>query len=350
MTENIEWRNIKNKNIYCTNCGKSDHIAKKCNEPIISYGLILLKIKSNKINNLDINNIRDFFIQKYKFPINNINKEFKNICINKYLHKNNQSNHNKDDIQKYIDYTINNIEFCLIKRRHTYNYIQFIRGSYDITEIDNIILMFKRMTLEEYNKIKIRTFKNLWDELWYDKSYKSDYIYEYNLSKFKFDFIKKYMMKLIDNIKIIYNEPEWGFPKGRRNDYESNIDCAIREFEEETGINKSNLIILDRLFPLIEESLASNNKKYKMIYYFAILNDNKIEPNLDENNINQTYEIGEIRFQSYLECLKNIREYNIEKKEILEIMLYFIMYNIRYYDKYYKKIKYNGSDKINVIN
>jgi len=337
MTENKDWRSNKIKTIYCTNCGKNDHIAKKCIEPITSYGLILIKIKSNKINNIDINNIKDFFIQKYKFPEDLFNRELKNICINKYLHKNNQSNHNKDDIQRYIDYTINNIEYCLIKRRHTYNYIQFIRGSYDITEIDNILLMFKRMTYEENNKIKTQTFKSLWEDIWNEKSQKSEHIYEYNLAKFKFDFIKKYMIKLIENIKLIYNDTEWGFPKGRRNDNESNINCAIREFEEETGINKSNLIILDRLFPLIEETLGSNNRRYKMIYYFGILNDNKIEPKLDDNNINQLYEIGEIKFQSYLDSLKNIREYNIEKKQILEIILYFIMYNIRYYDKYYKK-------------
>ena len=123
---NDNWRNNKIKRIYCTNCGKYDHISKKCHEPIISYGLIVIKLKSNW-NNIDINNIKDFFITKYKFPDCYLNKELKNICINKYLHKNNQSNHNKDDMQKYIYQTINNIEFCLVKRKHTYNYIQLIR-------------------------------------------------------------------------------------------------------------------------------------------------------------------------------------------------------------------------------
>ncbi len=346
----MNWRNIKTKIIYCTNCGRTDHISKKCEEPITSYGLILLKLKQNEMNNIDMNSIKEFFIQKYKFPENQLERELKNICIKKYIQKNNFSNHNKDDIQKYINITINNIDYCLLKRRHTYNYIQFIKGLYDITEIDNIILMFKRMTYEEYNKIKNQSFKILWDEIWYEKSHKSEQIYEYNLSKFKYDFIKKYMMKILDNIKILYNDQEWGFPKGRKNDKEDNIECAIREFEEETGINKDNLIILNRLFPLIEETIGSNNKKYKMIYYLAILNDNKIEPKLDESNINQSYEIGDIKYLSYLEALNSIREYNIEKKEILEIILYFIMYNIRYYDKYYKKIKIDTINKINMVN
>jgi len=335
---NDSWRYNKIKKIYCNNCGRYDHITKKCLEPITSYGLIILKLKSNLMNNMDI---KEFFIQKYKFPEENENKnrELKNICINKYLHKNNQSNHNKEDIQKYIEQTINNIEYCLIKRKHTYNYIQYIRGLYDITEIDMILLMFKRMTNEEINKIKTVKFRSLWNEICNNELNTFDQIYEYNLSKFKFDFVKKYLNKIIDNIKIKYEDAEWGFPKGRRNDHESNLTCAIREFEEETGIQKNNIIILDRLFPLIEESKGSNNKNYKMLYYIGILIDNNTETKIDDTNINQYYEIGDIKFLTYLDALKSIRDYNIEKKEILEIVMYFLMYNIRYHDKYYKKIK-----------
>jgi 8-oxo-dGTP pyrophosphatase MutT (NUDIX family) len=36
-------------------------------------------------------------------------------------------------------------------------------------------------------------------------------------------------------------EPEWGFPKGRRNYNEKDIDCALREFSEETGYSKYSL-------------------------------------------------------------------------------------------------------------
>ena len=339
------WRNNKIKKIFCNNCGKIDHIAKKCIEPIISCGLVILKIKGNLTNKIDIDSIKNFFIQKYKFPSklstinNNTERELKNICINKYLHNNIQSNQNKDDIQKYINITMTNIEYCLVKRRHSMNYIQFIRGIYDITEIDNIILMFKRMTIEEYNKIKTLRFKELWDDLWQNISYKDEYKYEYGMAKLKFDFIRNNMMELLEKYKTKYSMTEWGFPKGRRNEYESNINCAIREFEEETGIDRSNIIILDRLYPLIEESIGSNGKSYRMIYYFGIMADNNIEAILDETNIYQTIEVGDIKFLSYMEALNNIREYNLEKKQVLESIMYFIMYNIRYYDKYYKKMK-----------
>jgi 8-oxo-dGTP pyrophosphatase MutT (NUDIX family) len=50
-----------------------------------------------------------------------------------------------------------------------------------------------------------------------------------------------------------FNEPEWGFPKGRRNPNEKNLKCALREFWEETGIVKSKLIVLNKLFPIQEQ-------------------------------------------------------------------------------------------------
>ena len=38
--------------------------------------------------------------------------------------------------------------------------------------------------------------------------------------------------------------PEWGFPKGRRNYMEKDISAGIREFEEETGIHRQNMDII----------------------------------------------------------------------------------------------------------
>ena len=37
-----------------------------------------------------------------------------------------------------------------------------------------------------------------------------------------------------------WTTPEWGFPKGRRNLKESNLDCSRREFMEETGLESTD--------------------------------------------------------------------------------------------------------------
>ena len=119
--------------------------------------------------------------------------------------------------------------------------------------------------------------------------------------------------------KIIWLEPEWGFPKGRRNLKEKNIDCAIREFEEETGINKHEYNLLYQIDPIEELFSGTNNIRYKHIYYVSIAN-NTINNNfiIDKHNFNQVSEISNIKWYSFEECLENIRHYNIEKKNVLQ--------------------------------
>ena len=48
--------------------------------------------------------------------------------------------------------------------------------------------------------------------------------------------------QIINECNIIYIEKDWGFPKGRRNLRESDYDCALREFEEETDIKETNIL------------------------------------------------------------------------------------------------------------
>ena len=119
-------------------------------------------------------------------------------------------------------------------------------------------------------------------------------------------------------LKTIYNfkEPEWGFPKGRRNSREKNIDCAKREFCEETNIEDCEYIIIN-MTPLEETYMASNNLKYKHIYYISQIKDNNLVPYINKDNLSQKIEIGDIKWVSFNNAMLKIREYNIEKKNAL---------------------------------
>ena len=68
-------------------------------------------------------------------------------------------------------------------------------------------------------------------------------------------------------------ETEWEFPKGRRNYKEKDLDCALREFEEETGISASKLNIIENVLPFEETFIGTNHKSYKHKYFLAYLND-----------------------------------------------------------------------------
>ena len=106
-----------------------------------------------------------------------------------------------------------------------------------------------------------------------------------------------------------WTEAEWGFPKGRRNYNEKDVDCALREFAEETGYRGGSII--ENIQPFEEIFMGSNYKSYKHKYYLMKLED-------QEGFSFDKTEVSKIEWKSYEECLSSIRGYNLEKKNVIE--------------------------------
>ena len=160
--------------IYCGNCGNSGHTYRRCKFPITSCGVILYRINP-----------------KWKEETN-------------------------EELQKKID----KFSYLLIQRKDTLGYVEFMRGKYDELNKDYIITLLETMTKGEVENIKKYSFDELWNMLWLNKNIKQ-YQTEYDISKRKFTNLlqNKYFIfeKLLEDADIIYEEKEWGFPKGRRN-------------------------------------------------------------------------------------------------------------------------------------
>lgn len=255
------------KNIYCGNCGNLGHTYKRCRFPITSCGVILYKYNSNNVNN------------------------------------------NKEDKYSYL----------LIQRKDTIGYVEFLRGKYDEDNKDYIKKLLGTMTFDEINKLESYDFEELWNMLWLNKNIKH-YQTEYDNSKAKFDNLVngKYfkLEELIKESNIQYVEKEWGFPKGRRNLKESDYDCALREFEEETGIKRENYEIMRNIKPVEEVFNGSNNIRYKHIYYIGKCK-NDFEVSVNPDNKHQAIEISNIKWFTLQESLQKIRPYNTEKKDVI---------------------------------
>ena len=253
--------------IYCGNCGKLGHIYRECKEPIISLGIILYRM----------------------------NKGIK--------------------------------EFLLIMRKDTLGYVELIRGNYPLNDINYLENIVDEMTLTEKHRIKNDNFEKLWNNLWVENEEKKiRYRNEYYKSLINFNKLNKgltisdnkiTLSEIIDNSMSEWLEPEWGFPKGRRNIRENNINCALREFEEETDFSKEQIKLFPQQKPLVEEFIGSNNKIYKHIYYIAKMNT-LIEPIINKNKTIQLIEIGDIKWFTLEECLKKIRSYDVSKKKVLK--------------------------------
>ncbi len=255
------------KEYYCANCGKHGHLYKNCLFPIISLGVVLYRKKGNKL------------------------------------------------------------EYLMVQRKDTLGYVEFMRGKYNEENVEYLEKLFSIMTKKERKKIVDNDFDELWNELWMDKT-KKQYFNEYENSKKKFYNLKVgYFSKnnrfidldeLNTTIPIIYYTPEWGFPKGRRNLHESDLDCALREFEEETGIKKDSITLYNSETYYSETFHGTNNIKYKHNYYIASLKENeKVSFKIDVNNMHQVTEISKIEWFDYETALNVMRPYNLEKKDLL---------------------------------
>ena len=85
-----------------------------------------------------------------------------------------------------------------------------------------------------------------------------------------------------------------GISKGRRNLKESDIDCAKREFEEESGYKGNEYKVLDETKYFEEIFSGTNNIRYKHIYYIGKAINDKTNLNIDKNNFSQFSEIKKL--------------------------------------------------------
>jgi ADP-ribose pyrophosphatase YjhB (NUDIX family) len=285
---------------YCSNCGKNGHIFKKCDEPITSYGLICFNI--NNFPNL-LNRIENFLYNKF------IKIEDYNYLNLEYI--NNVNKYKKD------------IKFLIIQRKHSLSYIEFLRGLYNENEHEHIKKIFSYMSKNEIEMIKTSDFQLLWDDLWQKTAYTKSFTKEMNTSTKKFNYLKS--INFFESVSTVYDTPEWGFPKGRRNKYEKNIDCAIREFTEET--NFKNFTIFDRINHLTETFNGTNNIEYKHVYWVG----GTEKPDIEFDN--DTYEVGNIGWFTIDEILKLFRPYDTTKINLINQLYFFLTITIEKINK-----------------
>jgi len=323
----------KEQKYYCNNCGKHGHILKKCDQPITSIGIINLYIDDLKINNL--------FSTKY--ILSNINEKYKhnnfnvrNIAIPTFNLKNN-SLIDCSLLHPYIDVVKDKLKILMIRRKYSVGYIEYIKGRYDETNNDSILFLLNQMTHTEINNIKTHELFYLWINLWNNNKLphseldQNDNLKtpEFLMSETKFNYIRaNKIFDIIDSkIDIKYDQPEWGFPKGKRNLYEKNINCAIREFMEETGVCTSDFQIMDRIYTLNELFKGTNNIEYKHSYFLSI--GNLVDLQIEQPC--QIAEIGDIGWFNYSQCKTLIRPYHIQRLQLLDDIVLFIAHNLKFH-------------------
>lgn len=211
------------RRVVCANCGEWGHVFKECSHPIISCGVICRTTDESGEE-----------------------------------------------------------RFLVVQRKDSFAFVEFMRGKYNISNKKYLTQLFEGMTKDERYAISVMTFDALWKMLWNGFA-RAKSRPEYEDANKKFTKLRSGLRINGDrhdtNITWLLNNtcgrdsPEWGFPKGRRGvSNESDIDCALREMYEETGICKNQInIYTDKRY---EETFRGNNGvNYMHVYFLADLVD-----------------------------------------------------------------------------
>jgi 8-oxo-dGTP pyrophosphatase MutT (NUDIX family) len=326
---------------------------KKNNLPVTSYGIINVRL-----------NIDDDNRKKIKKKFNTENKTVYKIISSKcpgvdcYIRdkyfiidssdvKINISNMNyiqtdKLDISFYhkFHYYLDKISIMMVSRKYSLGYVEFLKGKYNVYDPNSVKFIFEQMYQEEIFSLANSSYddilynfvnrKNETKKTVLNRIYENFISAEYPQAKTKFNMLRDNKPEhnlphsldyYIKTVQPKYFGKEWGFPKGRKYKYyEKNISCAVREFEEETGYEKNDYVMLNKIIPLEENLRGTNNFHYRHIYYISL--DNK---NNEDSVKYDDHEIGEIKWFSYDQAISNIRCYHTEKKAILTKIYLFML-------------------------
>ena len=299
-------------NFACTNCEKNNHEYKHCTQPVTSWGIILVDLCENDI-------------------ILNDNEQ---IEIDRAAISDTSSG-----METTMNISFMNARLLMISRKFSLGYIEFVRGRYKPQMIDQTIYLFKQMKREEIDRINLsqdhdKGFDFLWRDVWQDRAKSSFQTNEYMDSKYNYERLRDCgkngsefgLDHIVKNVKPEYTIDEWGFPKGRRHRTESAIMCAVREFKEETGYTDDDFKVIDQISPLVEDFTGTNGIRYRHIYYIAHLISGKM-PSTDRT-YHQIHEVGNIGFFDFHTSIEYIRDYHIERKQIIKNLQTFYLNRI----------------------
>ena len=349
---------------FCNNCGKQGHSFHQCKMPITSNGVIafryhphLKEIQFLMIRRKDTLGYMDFM--RGKFPIHQ-----KQYILNMLLQM------TMDERNKLRQSTISYLHLFSFKLptelSQSYNEVKeethtdcesFIRngvnGLSKITSNNNEYVSQKHDTKECNIKEKIQllmvgnlhlsSFKTPSPREQLSEESCTDYasLMRKGVNGVAEDTIDYNLLSLLDEADQIsvWNEPEWGFPKGRRNTQEKDYECALREFSEETGYHISILNNIRNIVPFEEIFIGSNYKAYRHKYYLM----NVSYKNSLTIKTFQKSEVSGMEWKNYEDCLRTIRSYNLEKKKMLMNVYNCLIHTLLY------QVKENIGDTSDII-
>ena len=249
----------------CANCGCSGHGYRNCQQPITSFGIICYRRVTPD-------------------PVPG----------HPHSHATMTAHDDTDDDDDVVAAAAT-IEYLLVQRKDSLCFVEFVRGKYTVMDHKYVMHLLKHMTPGERKVIANKNFDAMWTGFW-QNDHNRTFMKEYEASKSRFlSLCAGYTISTptthlsgngnanasvnkLFNLNVALKEtqscqlePEYGFPKGRRNISESDHACACREFKEESGVPLQNIRVHNELPPFTEIFVGCNGVRYRHVYYLAEL-------------------------------------------------------------------------------
>ena len=129
---------------YCSNCNMTGHMYYNCKKPLLSNGIIAIKISEAP---------------------------------------------NGEHL------------FLMVRRKHTFGFIDFVRGKYSVNNKSHLMGMINEMTLKEKDNILNLDFISLWNYLWGNSKADHDINHDKNVKITNFDNEKKHAENKLKTFK-----------------------------------------------------------------------------------------------------------------------------------------------------
>ena len=185
----------------------------------------------------------------------------------------------------------------MVNKRYTYAYSEFVHGRYP-SDKNYVLYLLNKMTIPEKVLLMSLNFEIIWYHIWLN----TPKPHTYTLAKNRFD--GAYLLDGGDRLRTMIRksrsvETLWEIPKGRKkNKNETDIGCAIREFKEETGIEKKSYYIFQNAKHT--QSYIDNSIHYVNTYYIAYTR-HIFEPRIELSPSEQIDEICSIKWMNIQE-------------------------------------------------
>lgn len=163
-------------------------------------------------------------------------------------------------------------EVALVKKRYTYTYAEFVHARANLADDKAIQHLLDEMTTDELLDIWSLNFDLIWHRIWpADKNLR---LFTRKQAKFLDAFIRPdggaRLRALVKQSKC-RGVLHWEAPKGKKKSArESDVICAIRELNEEAGVEKKDYAIIPEAKE--RETYVHMGVKYVTDYYIALAN------------------------------------------------------------------------------